>query len=194
MMTSNLQADSTTCYHKDRFEQIYQQYHKAVYGNIFRLVHDEALAQDLFQETFLALWHHLVQQPEKHDVASWLFVVSHNKATACLKAKLKESLVFVTDYKAFENADAPAHDEALLEAQLELITHAVDHLSPRRKRAFILHKFEGKSIEEIAVAMNATQGTVREYLKQSVRTVRQQVIKEKAVVEGAVLLVWMMAG
>ncbi|MET0636608.1 MAG: sigma-70 family RNA polymerase sigma factor [Chitinophagaceae bacterium] len=177
----------------NRFDGIYQQFHKAVYANIIKLVHDETLAQDIFQDTFLSLWDHLNNKPEKENIASWLFVVSHNKSKACLRSRLKESLLLVENYNAFETAVEETEDPILLETQLHLIGNAVEKLSPRRRLVFTLNKFEGKSIEEIAAEMNSTPGTIREYLKQAVRIVRQQVVKEKGLVEGAALVLWMIS-
>lgn len=192
MIKANMSKGVSSDDNNNKFESIYQQYNRAVYANILNIVQDKTLAQDLFQETFLALWDHLEHKAEKFSYASWLFVVSHNKAKYCLKAKLKDSLVFIEDYQLVEKGDEPITDASLIDTQLELISNAVDHLSPRRKKAFTLHKFEGKSVEEIAAEMNATPGTIREYLKQSVRLIRDEVMKDKAVVQGAALLLCMM--
>lgn len=175
------------------FEAIYQQYHKAVYGNIYKVVKEPERVEDVFQDVFLTLWEHLVNKPAKQSLASWLFVVSHNKAKACLRKEVERSLLLVADYAAYENDITDTiTSQPVIDAQMMVIQKAVQNLSPRRRQVFTLHKFEGRSVEEIAETMSTTPGTVKEYLKQSVRMVRDQVMNEGGYAQGAVLMLWML--
>jgi RNA polymerase sigma factor (sigma-70 family) len=192
MAIPKLQRSENNSAFFNEFEEVYQQYHKAVYTNIFKVVKDNVLAEDVFQDVFMTLWEHLTTKDEKQSIASWLFVVSHNKAKACLKKRISESLIFVDNYTAYENKlEYLAEDKLKTEEQLIIIQNAVQHLSARRKQVFTLNKFEGKSVDEIAEQLSTTPATVKEYLKQSVRLVRSHIVKEKGYAEGAALVLCM---
>ncbi|WP_431212046.1 RNA polymerase sigma factor [Puia sp. P3] len=66
------------------FDEIYHQYHNAVYSNIYKLVRQEAVAEDILQEVFIALWENR-RRLEPAKVAGWLFVTSYNKSVKYLK-------------------------------------------------------------------------------------------------------------
>lgn len=165
------------------FDQAYTRYHKAVYANIRKIVEDESAAEDLFQEVFLCFWEKLSEEDVINSVDSWLFVVSHNKAISYLKKKISESLmIFSEDFtESTVELKEEVEDFEFREEQIRIINEAVSYLSSRKKQVFMLNKYEGKSIEQIASMLNLTPQSVREYLKQSIRFIRQYVFKKKSV-------------
>ena len=66
------------------FNAMMEQYEKLVYTVCLRLVHDEHLAQDLAQETFLSAWVHRGDCPAGAQKA-WLCRIAANKAKDHLK-------------------------------------------------------------------------------------------------------------
>lgn len=67
------------------FNAMMEQYEKLVYTVCLRLVHDEHLAQDLTQETFLSAWVHRSACPDGAQKA-WLCRIAANKAKDHLKS------------------------------------------------------------------------------------------------------------
>ena len=67
------------------FNAMMEQYEKLVYTVCLRLVHDEHLAQDLAQETFLSAWVHRGACPAGAQKA-WLCRIAANKAKDHLKS------------------------------------------------------------------------------------------------------------
>lgn len=67
------------------FNAMMEQYEKLVYTVCLRFVHDEHLAQDLTQETFLSAWVHRSACPDGAQKA-WLCRIAANKAKDHLKS------------------------------------------------------------------------------------------------------------
>ncbi|PZP52540.1 MAG: hypothetical protein DI598_00455 [Pseudopedobacter saltans] len=160
-----------------RFNDIYGKYNKSVYLNISKYIHDDIIADDIFQEVFMRLWESLQSQEIIHSYSSWLYVVSRNKSISYLKKTIKENKVVLLkdECKDFES-EMPTYDNKasheLVEAQLQSLYNAVDRL-PRQKRiVFYMHKFEGKDIEEIATLLDLNPLSVKEYLKQAKRSIK----------------------
>ena len=157
-----------------QFEELYHRYKQPVFANIRKMVRDPEAAEDLLQEVFLTLW-------EKHqtldsDPAGWLFVVSYNKAATYLKKQLREAAVVVRQPDLADLLpQLPPPDEALYQQQLALVEAAVRQLPHRKQQAFQLCRFEGKSCEEAAAMMGVSVASVRDYLKQATRLVRNYV-------------------
>jgi len=157
------------------FDTLYQQYHQAVYANIWKMVRQDQAAEDLLQEVFLALW----ENREKLDadkVAGWLFVTSFNKSANHLKKKWKEPFI------AFETTgvgEGPAQEESSTEEwfqfRVSMIQEAFNHLPARKKEVFRLCRYEGKSCDEVAGILGISTSSVKDYLKQSTRFIKEYV-------------------
>ncbi|MBN8864417.1 MAG: sigma-70 family RNA polymerase sigma factor [Sphingobacteriales bacterium] len=153
------------------YNDLYAKYHKVIYINIRKFVHSPEGVEDVFQDVFLALWENLHKVKSVESIAPWLFVVSQNKALSYLKRKVNDSLILVDSYQPFETIPATA-DKTDNDIQMAMINRAIEQLPDKRKRVFTLSKFEGLTVDEIASELEITPSTVREYLKQSVRSIK----------------------
>lgn len=158
------------------FEALYHQYKQPVFANIRKMVADPDAAEDLLQEVFIALWENRQALDPAKGAGGWLFVVSYNKAASYLKKKLREAAILEpeTDLAELAIADEPA-DEELAGLQLALVEEAVRHLPARKQAVFRLCRFEGKSAEEVAAATGISVASVKDYLKQSTRFIREYI-------------------
>lgn len=153
------------------YNDLYTKYHKVIYINIRKFVHSPEGVEDVFQDVFLALWENLHKVRSVESIAPWLFVVSQNKALSYLKKKVNDSLILVDSYQPFETIPATA-DKTDDDLQMAMISKAIDQLPDKRKQVFTLSKFEGLTVDEIASELEITPSTVREYLKQAVRSIK----------------------
>lgn len=175
LFAGNLSVD------KLKFEQLYKSYCQAVYANIFKLVKDEIVAEDILQEVFYSFWKHRFEMKSDKSPAGWLFVVSHNKSLDFLKKKIKESITYVEDYQSFLSVEdhTPQVDEDIFEAQLSTLEEAVSKLSPQKQKVFRLCKYEGKSLDETAELMGLSKESVKDYLKQSKHFIKGYILKKE---------------
>ncbi|MBP7557245.1 MAG: sigma-70 family RNA polymerase sigma factor [Chitinophagaceae bacterium] len=173
------------------YNDLYAKYHKVIYINIRKFVHSPEGVEDVFQDVFLALWENLHKVKSVESIAPWLFVVSQHKALSYLKRKVNDSLILVDSYQPFETIPAAAADKTGNDIQMAMINRAIEQLPDKRKRVFTLSKFEGLTVDEIASELEITPSTVREYLKQSVRSIKSYLdtaSRQPALSASAVLL------
>lgn len=62
---------------KKAFDCIYQKYHEGV-KNVLKLSRDHLVAEEVVQETFVALWEKRKTIDSEKSVAGWFFTVSYN--------------------------------------------------------------------------------------------------------------------
>lgn len=156
----------------DAFNTLYWKYHSALYANIIRLCRDEIVAEDLLQETFLALWEKRQSLDINQEVSGWLFVVSHNKSVNYLKRKLKDSL-----RKSVVQQPIVSIDESVesFNSQIWLLERAIEQLSPQKRRVFDLCKLQKKTYDEAAQELKISKHTVKEYLSSAMHFLKDYV-------------------
>jgi len=157
------------------FENYYQKYSQAVYANIRKLVGDPELAQDLLQDVFVSLWENW-GKVDMERVANWLFVVSYNKSVTCLKKRLRERTE-VSDEINFseELLEETTFDEDLYSFKLSLLEEAIEKLPTRKRQVFRLCRMEGRSADEVAEILGISAVSVKDYLKQATRSIKNYV-------------------
>jgi RNA polymerase sigma-70 factor (ECF subfamily) len=154
-----------------------------------RLLKDEASADDVAQETFLAVWRSAKSFRGEASGKSWILRIALNKARSAWRWRSLRRWLSL-DAVVGEEPGAPslgdtfadtapgpdaAHDHADRSAKLRA---AVDSL-PARQKEMMLLRLEGLEVNEIAAAVGAAEGTVKATLHQA-RAKLEALLKEDA--------------
>jgi RNA polymerase sigma-70 factor (family 1) len=156
------------------FDQLYWKYQKAVFQNAYKLTRDTLVSEDIVQEVFVSLWERRQSIDSDRPVGGWLFVSSYNRAVNVLKKKLRESIA-VKESGVNRNASEPEADN--FEIQFEILEKAINELSPQKRKVFELCKIKGKTYEEAGKEMNISRHTVKEYLSDALRLLKEYAAK-----------------
>lgn len=168
------------------FNQLYQDYHQAVYFNILKIVRQQVLAEDLLQDVFIALWeNHL--KIEKERVAQWLFVVSYNKSITCLKKVRKEILGIQIELRADLELEPVSEED--FEWKLQLVEEAISTLPTQKKMIFSKYRLEGKSLDEIARELNISVNTVKDHLKVAKKLIKIYLAEKGVMISGTEIII-----
>ena len=175
------------------FDDLYYQYHQAVYANIWKMVKLREVAEDILQEVFMALWQNR-QKLDAGKVAGWLFVTSHNKAIKYLKKTQKEQAVSLETTALYNTSyEEPPISEEGYNFQLAIVEEAVNCLPARKKAVFILCRYEGKSYEDVAHILGISVNSVKDYLKQSNRFIKTYIAHhytQRGIIATSLLLIY----
>ena len=177
------------------FDQIYVHYHQIIYANIFKLIKDTTISEDILQDVFFALWENRAKIDPEQSVSAWLFVVSYNRSVSYLRKKLKQGIQYVDSYDPFHAvAEEIFPDKRLIEAELNMLAEAINALPPQRQKVFKLCRFEGKSQKETAQLLGLSIESVKDYLKQSENFIKEYILSKHSSGEmiSILLLVMMM--
>jgi RNA polymerase sigma-70 factor (ECF subfamily) len=139
-------------------EAAFDQYSQAVYRFVFRLTRREDVAEDVAQETFLAL----VRSPERWNAArgsmkTFLLAIARNLV-------LKRYRDYRAEEQLGDDFEAPAVDPR---GRLEIgaaVADAVAALPALQQEALILFEYEGVTLEELAQIVATDVGTVKSRL------------------------------
>src|SRR2546428_9157773 len=110
-------------------QTLFVRHRVALYRWLLRLVGDEALAEDLLSEVFLAVWRQADRFEGRSSVSTWLMSIARFKALSARRRRTEAEL----DEKIETTVADPANDpEAALQVKNrgELVRGALTHLSP----------------------------------------------------------------
>jgi RNA polymerase sigma-70 factor, ECF subfamily len=151
-------------------------YGGVVYGIARRVVSEASLAEEVAQDTFLALWRRPgAFDPERGSLQSFLVGVARNKAIDLVRRE--ESLRRTRDAlmtEAEASAAGPHGDEpsSALEER-ERIKAALERLSPLQREAIVLAYFGGRTYREVAKELRIPEGTAKTRLRDGLIKLRE---------------------
>jgi RNA polymerase sigma factor (sigma-70 family) len=158
---------------RSAFERLFAHFAPRVKGLMIRNGASPELAEEIAQETMLAVWRKASQfDPATTGVAAWIFTIARNLRIDWLRRSRVSVPLEQADYLAWED-DGPPPD-LRLEAQQDHIrvTRALGRLSAEQARAIRESYYEEKPHGEIAAALDIPLGTVKSRLRLAIQHLR----------------------
>ena len=141
------------------FEQLFRRYYQQVRRLLYRTVEDDDLADDLVQETFLALYTHPPQlQLDDEEVRAWLYRVALNRGYNALRSRRRSQAHLPAMYVADAEIDPEA--EALRIEERQRVRDALKLLPERQVKLLLLRQEGGLKYAEIAAILEVAPGSV----------------------------------
>lgn len=156
------------------FEQFYKNYGRRIFGNIFKMVKDQEIAQELLQDVFVKVWENRLIIDVDKSFRSYLFTISRNLVYNYLKRTLLEKQI--ETYLASTRTELYSHiEEDLFHQETEeAFKRAVAGLPEKRQQIYILCKIEGKSYQEVSGLLNVSVSTINDHVVKGSRFVKEQ--------------------
>lgn len=163
-MDENTLIDKSLAGDKEAMDALVNLHWDRVYHHCLRIVHDEQIAQDLSQETFIHAFAHLAAFQRRAKLSTWLWRIAHNISLRHLK---KQQHTHPLIEEILEAPETPQESEFFAHLQ-----KALDTLDEKHRQVFELYDLEHIPQKEIAAKLGVPHGTVRSrlhYARQKVR-------------------------
>lgn len=154
--------------------ELYDRYGKMAYSLVLRVVRDNAIAEDLVQETFLRVWNrvHSVDS-DKGSIGPWLLAIARNRAIDYLRSSAgRERKAVELDEIEHASLYHQMEAEILVSDQARRVKVAMDKLEPNYRTVMELAYFEGLSQSEMAIKMGQPLGTIKTWVRTALQSLR----------------------
>jgi RNA polymerase sigma-70 factor, ECF subfamily len=138
------------------FTHLVEHHRGMVFRHCLSMVHDQEIAEDLTQETFVHAYQHLAGFRMEARFSTWLWRISHNLSLNYLKKHVSEQEFREEILPAQLLEKKPVDDEKMLK-----IREAMKHLSPKHKLVFEMYILKRIPQKQIAAELGIAYGTVR---------------------------------
>jgi len=139
--------------------ELYRRFGRLAYGLAFRILRDDALAQDAVQEAFLGVWRAADRfVAERAKPSTWLLTLVHRRAVDLVRREERRRAEPLPDT---EPGGAEIADEAELAAQRQTIRDALRRLPPEQREAIELAYYGGYTQSELAERLGQPLGTIK---------------------------------
>ena len=129
-------------------------------------------AEDVVQDVFLALFHHVARGRPRTNLRGWIFRVGHNLALRHLKREARRRRVGA-DLGSGWTAAAPSPEDRYASRQRQVRLVAAMNALPVRERRCLQLRAEGLRYREIARVLGLSLGTVANTLARALARLRR---------------------
>lgn len=163
---------------EESFALLLEKYRAPVVRFLYRMVQNQAVAEELAQDTFLRVYRSRNAYEPSAKFATWLFRIASRLALNWIRdtkhERGQQDLGVATERLIPELPDAQATvEQALLRAAaLEEIRKAIAGLPATQRAAVLMHKYEEMSYAQIAKALECSESAVKSLLFRAYETLR----------------------
>lgn len=131
-----------------------------LYRFLIRIVRNEAIAEELVNETFIKVWTKANTFNNKSSVSTWMFTIARNEALSLLRKKSDAALDDETAAKIEDESDT--QDVSVAKKDKGALMRAcIDKLSDNHREIVDLVYYQEKSISEVSQILEIPENTVK---------------------------------
>jgi RNA polymerase sigma factor (sigma-70 family) len=140
--------------------ELYRRFDRIAYGLAFRILRDDALAQDAVQEAFLGVWRAAGRfSAERAKPSTWVLTLVHRRAVDLVRREERRRTEPLQPDTEPPGPQAP--DEAELLTQRQAVRSALGDLPPEQREAIELAYYGGYTQSEVAERLGQPLGTIK---------------------------------
>lgn len=161
----------------DTITAVISEYQHRLYRYLLRLIADPAAADDLFQNTWLAVIQNISRYDPRRSFEPWLFTLARNQAIDFLRRRRGESLDSTDEGEVSRAARVPSAEPGALDQLLDfersaMLAASLAGLPPIHREVLTLRFEEGMKLEEIAEVLEIPLPTVKSRLSRALVALR----------------------
>lgn len=166
------------------FDYLIQKYRKPIIRFMYRMVHNQAVAEELAQEVFLRVYRSRETYRAEARFSTWLYRIATNLGVNHARDTRRErsaSTVYLDEPDPETGttpdvADTTPDVEAkiLRRERMEAIRQHVMALPERQRMAVLMHKYEGMDYRQIGEVLKLSESATKSLLFRAYQTLREK--------------------
>jgi RNA polymerase sigma-70 factor (ECF subfamily) len=166
------------------FDYLLQKYRKPIIHFMYRMVHNQAVAEELAQEVFLRVYRSRETYRAEARFSTWLYRIATNLGVNYARDNRQErtaSTVYL-DQPDAETGTTPdvadttpdVESDLLRQERFNAIRQHVMALPERQRMAVLMHKYEGMDYKQIGDVLKLSESATKSLLFRAYQTLREK--------------------
>ena len=166
------------------FTILAEKYHRAMIHFLFRMVHNQAIAEELAQEVFLRVYRSRESYRAEAKFSTWLYRIATNLAVNYARDTRRErgAQTVYLDAPDEETGATPevadvrpnGEQQLVRDERLAAIRAQVMALPERQRAAVLMHKYQGLDYREIGEVLKLSESATKSLLFRAYQTLREK--------------------
>lgn len=156
------------------FDRVYELYSHKLFSFVFKILKNEAEADDIVQEVFVKIWESRHNLEDYKLLNSYIFTIAYNNSIDLIRKRISN-----TKYLEHLKNSAIINVTPTIISQIEFnelnikVEKLIANLPERQKQVYLLHREEGLTYPEIAKQLGISKNTVENHMVKALKYLRQ---------------------
>ena len=166
------------------YNYLVTKYHRQIIHFLFRMVHNEAVAEELAQEVFLRVYRSRESYRAEAKFSTWLYRIATNLAVNHARDTKNERTAQTLELDAPDaesgtmpevaDDDPNVEQRMLREERMEAIRAQVKALPERQRMAVLMHKYQEMDYRQIGEVLKLSESATKSLLFRAYQTLRER--------------------
>jgi RNA polymerase sigma-70 factor (ECF subfamily) len=166
------------------YNYLVTKYHRQIIHFLFRMVHNEAVAEELAQEVFLRVYRSRESYRAEAKFSTWLYRIATNLAVNHARDTKHERTAQTLELDAPDSEsgskpevaddDLNVEQRMLREERMEAIRAQVRALPERQRLAVLMHKYQEMDYRQIGDVLKLSESATKSLLFRAYQTLRER--------------------
>jgi RNA polymerase sigma-70 factor, ECF subfamily len=166
------------------FDYLIQKYRKPIIHFMYRMVHNQAVAEELAQEVFLRVYRSRETYRAEARFSTWLYRIATNLGVNYARDNRHERMASTVYLDEADSETGTTPDVAdltpdvetklLRQERLKAIREHVMSLPERQRMAVLMHKYEGMDYKQIGDVLKLSESATKSLLFRAYQTLREK--------------------
>ena len=166
------------------FEYLIQKYHRPMIHFMFRMVHNQAVAEELAQEVFLRVYRSRQSYRAEAKFTTWLYRIATNLGVnhardtkyerAAQNVYLDQPDPETRTTPDVADLTASVEQELVKDERMRAIRQHVLALPERQRTAVLMHKYQGLDYKQIGEVLKLSESATKSLLFRAYQTLRER--------------------
>jgi RNA polymerase sigma-70 factor (ECF subfamily) len=166
------------------FDFLIQKYRKPIIHFMYRMVHNQAVAEELAQEVFLRVYRSRETYRAEARFSTWLYRIATNLGVNYARDNRHERMASTVYLDETDSETGTTPDVAditpdveakmLRQERLNAIREHVMSLPERQRMAVLMHKYEGMDYKQIGDVLKLSESATKSLLFRAYQTLREK--------------------
>ncbi|MEI7422816.1 MAG: RNA polymerase sigma-70 factor [Prolixibacteraceae bacterium] len=161
---------------KSAYKEIYDDFFGVMYHLSYQYLHDELMAEEIVQDTFLKLWEIRKTLNERFNVRNYLYTLTKNSCLNCLRnqriAMKHQKNILYLEVQYNEMALEKLGSYLEYDELLQRVDQTISMLPEEIKSTFLLSRDEGFSYKKIAEIQSVSVKTIEARISKVLKILR----------------------
>jgi RNA polymerase sigma-70 factor, ECF subfamily len=146
---------------RDAVRRLYALTHVRLFRYLVRQVRNEALAEDVMNEVYLAVWQNAGRYEGRSAPMTWMLSIAHNKAISSLRKRRETTGIDDDVVAGIADGDDSPEEVAQKRDKGQIIRACIDRLGDAHRTVLDLVYYQERSLAEVAEILAIPEATVK---------------------------------
>ncbi len=166
------------------FRELFDEYHRQLYGVAFTYLHNKELSEDAVQDVFIKLWNGRAKLDPYRSIEGFLFTIMKNHVLTMIRSDKRRIQKKITYGFQKSARDVNLVEEAIIFSESEeIFLRALEELPAGKREVFRLRSQDGFTVRQVAKKLKIKENTVKSQYYEASKFIREY-LREHAGIEG----------